>query len=156
MLRRRHAGAPDAGQLQPGSLSDLQLLAHFSSIGYSLHRSSPPRIVLSPVEVAGVYERLMLASSSETELEIVRDLSRTYPSHVYYQQRQGPGQRSLFNVLRAYSVYDRQARRMLLRISQRQGGETAVATGKLPPAADQQPLPRHAHLGVMWENASMP
>jgi len=38
----------------------------------------------------------------------VRDLSRTYPSHVYYQQRQGPGQRSLFNVLRAYSVYDRQ------------------------------------------------
>jgi hypothetical protein len=59
---------------------------------------------------AGVYERLMLASSSEKELEIVRDLSRTYPSHVYYQQRQGPGQRSLFNVLRAYSVYDRQVR----------------------------------------------
>ncbi|KAK9918049.1 hypothetical protein WJX75_000768 [Coccomyxa subellipsoidea] len=56
----------------------------------------------------GVYERLMLAGSSEKELEIVRDLSRTYPSHVYYQQRQGPGQRSLFNVLRAYSVYDRQ------------------------------------------------
>ncbi len=50
----------------------------------------------------------MLAGSSEKELEIVRDLSRTYPSHVYYQQRQGPGQRSLFNVLRAYSVYDRQ------------------------------------------------
>jgi hypothetical protein len=59
---------------------------------------------------AGVYERLMLAGSSEKELEIVRDLSRTYPSHVYYQQRQGPGQRSLFNVLRAYSVYDRQVR----------------------------------------------
>lgn len=52
----------------------------------------------------------MLAGSSEKELEIVRDLSRTYPSHVYYQQRQGPGQRSLFNVLRAYSVYDRQVR----------------------------------------------
>ena len=30
----------------------------------------------------------MLSSSSEKELEIVRDLSRTYPSHVYYQQRQ--------------------------------------------------------------------
>lgn len=41
-------------------------------------------------------------------MEIVRDLSRTYPSHVYYQQRQGPGQRSLFNVLKAYSVYDSQ------------------------------------------------
>lgn len=57
---------------------------------------------------AGVYERLLLAKSSEKELEIVRDLSRTYPSHVYYQQRQGPGQRSLYNVLKAYSVYDRQ------------------------------------------------
>ena len=52
----------------------------------------------------------MLAGGSHKELEIVRDLSRTYPSHVYYQQRQGPGQRSLFNVLRAYSIYDRQAR----------------------------------------------
>lgn len=57
---------------------------------------------------AGVYERLMLCKGSEKELEIVRDLSRTYPSHVYYQQRQGPGQRSLFNVLRAYAIYDRQ------------------------------------------------
>lgn len=50
----------------------------------------------------------MLCKGSEKELEIVRDLSRTYPSHVYYQQRQGPGQRSLFNVLRAYAIYDRQ------------------------------------------------
>ena len=55
----------------------------------------------------------MLADGSSKELEIVRDLSRTYPSHVYYQQRQGPGQRSLFNVLRAYSIYDRQARHSL-------------------------------------------
>ena len=55
----------------------------------------------------------MLAGGSHKELEIVRDLSRTYPSHVYYQQRQGPGQRSLFNVLRAYSIYDRQARSSL-------------------------------------------
>ena len=57
----------------------------------------------------GVYGSLLLAESTEKELEIVRDLSRTYPSHVYYQQRQGPGQRSLFNVLKAYSVYDSQA-----------------------------------------------
>mmetsp|Transcript_27057 Transcript_27057/g.48212 ORF Transcript_27057/g.48212 Transcript_27057/m.48212 type:complete len:232 (-) Transcript_27057:716-1411(-) len=56
----------------------------------------------------GVYEKLMLYESSNAELEIVRDLSRTYPSHVYYQQRQGPGQRSLYNVLKAYSVYNRQ------------------------------------------------
>ena len=68
----------------------------------------------------------MLASSSEKELEIVRDLSRTYPSHVYYQQRQGPGQRSLFNVLRAYSVYDRQARRTPSRETSPSGGGVAV------------------------------
>eukprot|EP00210_Caulerpa_lentillifera_P007875 g7516.t1 len=56
----------------------------------------------------GVYHELMLYKKGmeKVELEIVRDLNRTYPSHVYFQQRQGPGQRSLFNVLRAYSVYD--------------------------------------------------
>lgn len=46
-------------------------------------------------------------SMEKIELEIVRDLNRTYPGHVYFQQRQGPGQRSLFNVLKAYSVYDK-------------------------------------------------
>lgn len=46
----------------------------------------------------------------QIELEIVRDLNRTYPGHVYFQQRQGPGQRSLFNVLKAYSVYDKKVR----------------------------------------------
>lgn len=54
----------------------------------------------------GLYERLLLHEHTDQDLEIVRDLSRTYPSHVYYQQRQGPGQRSLFNVLKACSVYD--------------------------------------------------
>lgn len=57
----------------------------------------------------GVYHQLMLYESSmeQIELEIVRDLNRTYPGHVFFQQRQGPGQRSLFNVLKAYSVYDK-------------------------------------------------
>ena len=40
-------------------------------------------------------------------MEIIRDISRTFPSHVFFQQRHGPGQRSLYNVLKAYSVYDR-------------------------------------------------
>ena len=57
---------------------------------------------------AGVYPSLLRAEAADSELEIVRDLSRTYPSHVFFQQRQGPGQRSLFNVLKAYAVYDRQ------------------------------------------------
>lgn len=54
-----------------------------------------------------VYERLMLYESSASELDIVRDLNRTFPGHVYYAQRHGPGQRSLYNVLKAYSVFDR-------------------------------------------------
>lgn len=46
----------------------------------------------------------------------MRDLNRTYPSHVYYQQRQGPGQLSLYNVLKAFSLYDS---KVLLRLSLR-------------------------------------
>ncbi|KAI3918900.1 hypothetical protein MKW98_017348 [Papaver atlanticum] len=55
----------------------------------------------------GVYEQLVLYETSTSELDIIRDISRTFPSHVFFQQRHGPGQRSLYNVLKAYSVYDR-------------------------------------------------
>ncbi|CAM6030308.1 unnamed protein product [Sphagnum balticum] len=55
----------------------------------------------------GVYEQLVLYETSAAELDIIRDISRTFPSHVFFQQRHGPGQRSLYNVLKAYAVYDR-------------------------------------------------
>ncbi|KAM0906363.1 hypothetical protein ACQ4PT_016789 [Festuca glaucescens] len=55
----------------------------------------------------GVYETLVIYETSSSELEIIRDISRTFPSHIFFQQRHGPGQRSLYNVLKAYSVYDR-------------------------------------------------
>lgn len=55
----------------------------------------------------GVYEQLLIYETSTSELDIIRDISRTFPSHVFFQQRHGPGQRSLYNVLKAYSVYDR-------------------------------------------------
>ncbi|BBM98327.1 hypothetical protein Mp_1g12630 [Marchantia polymorpha subsp. ruderalis] len=55
----------------------------------------------------GVYEQLVVFETSAAELDIIRDISRTFPSHVFFQQRHGPGQRSLYNVLKAYSVYDR-------------------------------------------------
>ncbi|CAO2210894.1 unnamed protein product [Urochloa humidicola] len=55
----------------------------------------------------GVYETLVIYETSASELEIIRDISRTFPSHIFFQQRHGPGQRSLYNVLKAYSVYDR-------------------------------------------------
>lgn len=56
----------------------------------------------------GVYQQLVVYETSAAELDIIRDISRTFPSHVYFQQRHGPGQRSLYNVLKAYSVYDRE------------------------------------------------
>jgi hypothetical protein len=49
----------------------------------------------------------VLYETSAAELDIIRDISRTFPSHVFFQQRHGPGQRALYNVLKAYSVYDR-------------------------------------------------
>ncbi|KAL9271324.1 Ecotropic viral integration site 5 protein-like protein [Drosera capensis] len=55
----------------------------------------------------GVYEQLVIYETSTAELDIIRDISRTFPSHVFFQQRHGPGQRSLYNVLKAYSVFDR-------------------------------------------------
>ncbi|KAJ4973390.1 hypothetical protein NE237_006564 [Protea cynaroides] len=55
----------------------------------------------------GVYEQLLIYETSASELDIIRDISRTFPSHVFFQQRHGPGQRSLYNVLKAYSVFDR-------------------------------------------------
>ncbi|CAA6670081.1 unnamed protein product [Spirodela intermedia] len=55
----------------------------------------------------GVYEQLVIYETSASELDIIRDISRTFPTHVFFQQRHGPGQRSLYNVLKAYSVYDR-------------------------------------------------
>ncbi|WVZ92991.1 hypothetical protein U9M48_039017 [Paspalum notatum var. saurae] len=55
----------------------------------------------------GVYETLVIYETSASELEIIRDISRTFPTHVFFQQRHGLGQRSLYNILKAYSVYDR-------------------------------------------------
>lgn len=41
---------------------------------------------------------------------IMRDLNRTFPYHITFMCRQGPGQRALYNVLRAYAAYDRKVR----------------------------------------------
>ncbi|MQL99394.1 hypothetical protein Taro_032120, partial [Colocasia esculenta] len=52
-------------------------------------------------------QQLVIYETSASELDIIRDISRTFPTHIFFQQRHGPGQRSLYNVLKAYSVYDR-------------------------------------------------
>jgi len=56
----------------------------------------------------GRYAQLLTISNDKVDMEIMRDLNRTFPNHVFFFQRQGPGQQSLFHVLRAYSSHDRQ------------------------------------------------
>ncbi|GAA6028944.1 hypothetical protein JCM8097_001518 [Rhodosporidiobolus ruineniae] len=52
-----------------------------------------------------VYSEL-LKQSSPHEKSIARDLSRTFPKHEYFAEAGGVGQENLFNVVKAYSLYD--------------------------------------------------
>ena len=48
----------------------------------------------------------LLKLSSPYEKMIIRDLSRTFPKHDFFKRADGLGQESLFNVMKAYSLYD--------------------------------------------------
>ncbi|GEM10405.1 rab GTPase activator [Rhodotorula toruloides] len=52
-----------------------------------------------------VYSEL-IKQSSPHEKSIARDLSRTFPKHEYFSDAHGVGQENLFNVVKAYSLYD--------------------------------------------------
>ncbi|KAF9400223.1 GTPase-activating protein [Mortierella sp. AD011] len=49
----------------------------------------------------------LLKSTSTHEKQINRDMSRTFPNHEYFQA-EGLGQESMFNVVKAYSLYDKE------------------------------------------------
>ncbi|CAI7853340.1 unnamed protein product, partial [Closterium sp. NIES-54] len=49
---------------------------------------------------------LMQPSASAKEIE--RDVNRTFPNHRLFQEERGAGQQSLFNVIKAYSVLDKE------------------------------------------------
>jgi hypothetical protein len=53
----------------------------------------------------GLYKRL-LEGTTAYEVDIIRDVSRTFPAHIHYCQRHGLGQRQLYDVLKAYALYD--------------------------------------------------
>eukprot|EP00943_MAST-04B_sp_MAST-4B-sp1_P004690 g4690.t1 len=55
---------------------------------------------------ANVYNECLFAPNSGLEETISRDISRTFPKHQQFRVTGGLGQRSLFQVLRAYSVYN--------------------------------------------------
>lgn len=47
----------------------------------------------------------LLKTESSHEKQIQRDMSRTFPNHDYFQD-ESAGQEHLFNVVKAYSLYD--------------------------------------------------
>ncbi|KAI8901549.1 rab-GTPase-TBC domain-containing protein [Globomyces pollinis-pini] len=53
------------------------------------------------------YLALILRSSRHEKI-IQRDLARTFPKHEYFKEVNGPGQTALFNILKAYSLYDKE------------------------------------------------
>jgi len=48
----------------------------------------------------------LISKSTPFDKMITRDLARTFPKHEHFQRRDGLGQESLYNVLKAYSLYD--------------------------------------------------
>jgi len=53
----------------------------------------------------GRYQEL-LGMPAPMQDTIQRDINRTFPTHVFFRELDGMGQRALFNVLKAYSVYN--------------------------------------------------
>jgi len=51
---------------------------------------------------------VLITKVSPFERQIQRDLTRTFPEHSFFKDRDGLGQESLLNVMKAYSVYDRE------------------------------------------------
>ncbi|XP_022107755.1 EVI5-like protein isoform X3 [Acanthaster planci] len=49
-----------------------------------------------------------LKMTSPCEKVIRRDIARTYPEHDFFKEKDGPGQETLFNVMKAYSIHDRE------------------------------------------------
>ncbi|KAJ8039201.1 Ecotropic viral integration site 5-like [Holothuria leucospilota] len=49
-----------------------------------------------------------LKMHSTCERVIRRDIARTYPEHEFFKEKDGPGQETLFNVMKAYSLHDKE------------------------------------------------
>ncbi|XP_028518701.1 EVI5-like protein [Exaiptasia diaphana] len=50
----------------------------------------------------------LIKTNSACERMIRRDIARTFPDHSFFKDKDGIGQGTLFNVIKAYSVYDKE------------------------------------------------
>lgn len=79
-----------------------------------LARSRPPdgppdaTIALPPERPPAALYVTLLQEASTHEKHIVRDLARTYPEHALFAEAGGAGQGLLYNVIKAFSNYDRE------------------------------------------------
>ncbi|PKK77985.1 RabGAP/TBC [Rhizophagus irregularis] len=56
-------------------------------------------------ELESTYAQLLKETSTHEKM-IMRDLNRTFPKHEFFKDQDGLGQEGLFNVVKAYSLYD--------------------------------------------------
>ncbi|KAF7973695.1 hypothetical protein HWV62_14364 [Athelia sp. TMB] len=91
---------------------------------YQLYASENPEKLARAIElgIPSTLRGMMWSAAKDPELEatylsllkevsphekaIIRDLGRTFPHHEYFTDGEGIGQENLFNVLKAYSIYD--------------------------------------------------
>lgn len=71
--------------------------------GIAWHRISGGRELLN--QNPGVYDTLVTARCDLVP-NIMKDMHRTFPNHVYFAKKSGPGQNALFRILKAYAVRD--------------------------------------------------
>lgn len=63
---------------------------------------------VSSIKIEGLYQKLKSQKIDHDDKpikEIIKDLHRTNPSNIYFKEKEGQGQKSLFHVLRAFSSY---------------------------------------------------
>lgn len=65
---------------------------------------NPPEAIRE-MELDDAFIELIKVPSPHEKM-IIRDLSRTFPKHEFFKNAEGAGQESLFNVMKAYSLYD--------------------------------------------------
>jgi hypothetical protein len=79
-----------------------------------LHKGIPPSLRGTVWQLVSNSRQLMeeqhymdlLRTPSPYDKMIQRDLARTFPHHKYFKEKDGVGQEALYNVVRAYSLYD--------------------------------------------------
>lgn len=95
---------PNFSKKQSGHLKELVrkgIPCHFRAIAWQLLCGANDSLVKKQ------YADYIKATSA-CEKVIRRDIARTYPEHELFKEKDGPGQESLFNVMKAYSLFDRE------------------------------------------------